>query len=284
MNQLPHHSTLEMGKLSSIFGNTTNSYKFYWFLAILDSIKENENPLIHTNELALRMVANVWYPLDYYKLSFGKQDSFKEIASNVSSLYEVDNSIKSKSLFEQINTILCFYVLNVLLPEQQAQVMMKVLNLLKPTGKAYFSVRRDISEDVYRNHFKHQKPTYQCNVILPFKSIFKNENTEIYEYQHYNQLELKKSDCSFCSVTKEKELIAEMVSCYAIYDKNQVLIIPKRHVASYFDLTFREQTAYTLMLNFVTKLLKKRLSKQSCNIEIKIGVTIEHSSLSATFY
>jgi hypothetical protein len=104
MNQLPNYSNLEIGKLSSIFGNTTNSYKFYWFLAILDSVKENDKALIPMNELALRMVASVWYPLDYYKLSFGKQDSFKEIANYVSSLYKVDNSINSKNLFEQINT------------------------------------------------------------------------------------------------------------------------------------------------------------------------------------
>ncbi len=103
MNDLPQYSNLKISKLSSIFGNTTNSYKFYWFLAILDSIKENEKALIPMNELALRMVANVWYPLDYYKLSFGKQDSFKEIANYVSTLYKVDNSVNSKSLFEQIN-------------------------------------------------------------------------------------------------------------------------------------------------------------------------------------
>jgi 5-methylcytosine-specific restriction endonuclease McrA len=103
MNQLPQYTNLEIGKLSSIFGNTTNSYKFYWFLAILDSIKENEKALIPMNELALRMVASVWYPLDYYKLSFGKQDSFKEIAKFISAHYQVDNSVNSKSLFEQLN-------------------------------------------------------------------------------------------------------------------------------------------------------------------------------------
>jgi ATP adenylyltransferase len=171
----------------------------------------------------------------------------------------------------KFDTILCFYVLNVLLPEQQAQVMMQVSNLLKTSGKAYFSVRRDISQDGYRNHFKHQKPTYQCNVILPFKSIFKNENTEIYEYQHYSQLEQSETDCPFCGVSKEKELIAEMVSCYAILEENKALIIPKRHVSDYFDLTFREQTACNLMLNFVTKELKKRFLSNSFKVEIKIG-------------
>ena len=122
MNQLPLHTNLEIGKLSSIFGNTTNSYKFYWFLAILDSIKENDNTLIPMNELALRMVASVWYPLDYYKLSFGKLDSFKNIAQYISSVYKVDNSVNSKSLFEQINA-------NVK-PEQIKDIQKKVTSTL----------------------------------------------------------------------------------------------------------------------------------------------------------
>jgi len=104
MHQLPTHTTLEIAKLSAVFGDTTNAYKFYWFLSILDSLKDNNKPLIPMNELALRMVASVWYPLDYYKLSFGKQDSFKGIAKNVSKLLDIDNSINSKSLFEQFNT------------------------------------------------------------------------------------------------------------------------------------------------------------------------------------
>lgn len=122
MNQLPHFYNLEIGKLSSVFGNTTNSYKFYWFLAILDSIKENDNTRIPMNELALRMVASVWYPLDYYKLSFGKLDSFKNIAQYISTIYTVDNSINSKSLFEQINENVA--------PEQIKNIQKKVTSTL----------------------------------------------------------------------------------------------------------------------------------------------------------
>ena len=99
MNQLPYHNQLEIGKLSAVFGNTTNSYKFYWFLAILDSMKEKEDRLISLNELALRMVANVWYPLDYYKLSFGKQDSFKEIAKSVSAIFLLLTTVSIQKAF-----------------------------------------------------------------------------------------------------------------------------------------------------------------------------------------
>lgn len=102
--QLPENEGLEISKLSSVFSDTTNSYKFYWFLSILDSLQENNEPVIPLNSIALRMIANVWYPLDYFKLSFGKQDGFKKIAEFVTSKITIDNSINSPSLFNQINS------------------------------------------------------------------------------------------------------------------------------------------------------------------------------------
>ena len=37
-------------------------------------------------------------------------------------------------------------------------------------------------------HKIHKKQTYQCHIKLPYKSIYKNENCEIYEYEHYTLL------------------------------------------------------------------------------------------------
>ena len=72
---LPEHNQLDIGKLSSVFRDTTNSYKFYWFLSILDSLRDNGESIISQKDITLRMLANVWYPLDYFKLSFGKRDA-----------------------------------------------------------------------------------------------------------------------------------------------------------------------------------------------------------------
>ncbi|CAN5327851.1 hypothetical protein BH23BAC3_BH23BAC3_23080 [soil metagenome] len=41
----------------------------------------------------------------------------------------------------KFDTILCQYVLNVLLPEEQADLLMAVSELLKLSGRAYFTVR-----------------------------------------------------------------------------------------------------------------------------------------------
>lgn len=100
--ELPESSELDISRLARVFADKTNSYKFYWLLSILDDLKENDRSLISLNDLALRMVANVWYPLDFFKLSFGKQDRFKAIADFVSTRMIVDNSKNSSPLFEQL--------------------------------------------------------------------------------------------------------------------------------------------------------------------------------------
>ncbi|MEZ4886419.1 MAG: HNH endonuclease domain-containing protein [Chitinophagales bacterium] len=103
--QLPFSNILPIDRLSQCFNDTTNSYKFYWFLAILEAVthsRENGNIVIEMKSLAAKMVSNVWYPLSYYKLSFGKQDGFKGIADEISSKMDIDNRPNSADLFKQI--------------------------------------------------------------------------------------------------------------------------------------------------------------------------------------
>jgi len=186
---------------------------------------------------------------------------------------------------QKYDTIICQYVLNVLQPDQQPEVLMSVCELLKPEGKAYFTVRRDIKYEGFRIHKIHQKTTYQCNVKLPFKSIFKNENCEIYEYQHYNILKKEDIPCPFCNPTTTTELISETATAYAIYDKFPVseghcLIVPKRHVASYFELSVHEQRACWLLVNRCKEIIQKKHNPDGFNIGINVneeaGQTIFH--------
>lgn len=186
----------------------------------------------------------------------------------------------------KFDTILCFYVLNVLLPEEQAKVLIEISRLLKPGGAAYFAVRRDIRYEGFRTHKIHKKPTYQCNVKLPFASVYKNENCEIYEYRHYNLLDHKpKISCPFCRPNPKRQLIAESATAYAIFDKYPVnpghaLIIPKRHCESYFNLSFKEQQACWFMVGEVKFFIEKEFSPDGFNIGINIyeaaGQTVPH--------
>jgi len=101
--QLPISNNLPIEILSQSFNDTTNSYKFYWFLAILDELTETNSSILNLDNLSIRMLSDIWYPLDYFKLSFGKQDSFKNISNFVSGKIKIDNSPKSENLFTQIN-------------------------------------------------------------------------------------------------------------------------------------------------------------------------------------
>ena len=187
---------------------------------------------------------------------------------------------------EKFDTILCFYVLNVLLPEEQAEVLMNVSHLLKPTGKAYFAVRRDIQYEGFRVHKLHQKETYQCSIKLAYLSVFKNENCEIYEYKHYTSLNKGNVVLSPFLIGEEtREMLVETATVFSFYDKFAVseghaLVVPKRLVANYFDLTLKEQTACWIVVNKVKSILQEKYNPDGFNVGINIneeaGQTISH--------
>ena len=159
----------------------------------------------------------------------------------------------------KFDTIICNYVLNVLEPYAQAEVLMNVTNLLSPKGTAYFAVRRDLTEEGFRLHAIHKQWTYQCNVKLPYKSLVANKSYELYQYNHFNKLPRKDGvRCHFCNLARYVEIISETATCVAFYDGYPVspghaLIIPKRHVASYRDLTNHEKEAMNVVQEYVMK-------------------------------
>ena len=177
---------------------------------------------------------------------------------------------------EKYDVIICNYVLNVLMPKEQAYVLMAISELLKPTGKAYFAVRRDLKRQGFRNHYEHNVPTYQCNVQLNQPTFHKAEHCEIYEYQHYNRREDVQNDCIFCVPDSERELITESATMYAILDKfpvslGHVLIISKKHQADYFALSEKEKIALQLMIDRVKTILDKRHQPDGYNIGMNCG-------------
>lgn len=178
---------------------------------------------------------------------------------------------------EKFDTIICNYVLNVLEPYAQAEVMMNVSNLLKPRGFAFFAVRRDLKEEGFRLHAIHKQYTYQCNVHLPFPSLICNSSYELYQYNHFNKLTRKEGEkCPFCRLSRRVEIICETATCVAFYDGYPVspghaLIIPKRHVASYFDLTNHEKEAMNIILQYVKQKIDERYHPDGYNIGINVN-------------
>ncbi|HIK06157.1 MAG TPA: hypothetical protein IGS40_15810 [Trichormus sp. M33_DOE_039] len=77
MYDLPICDSLNISVLAGLFDSTTNSYKYLYFLSLLDILKrKNFDNLstIYFREIIVEMLANAWYTHNYFKLSFGKQD------------------------------------------------------------------------------------------------------------------------------------------------------------------------------------------------------------------
>lgn len=102
MNDLPSHITIPVEILASVFNNTTNSYKYYWFLSILESLQKKNTNEISIEDLCVNMVETVWYPLNFFKLSFGSQDHFRNIADLINSFIDPDNT--KDSIIDQVNS------------------------------------------------------------------------------------------------------------------------------------------------------------------------------------
>lgn len=103
MSNLPSFGTLPVELLSACFQNTTTSYKFYWFLAILEHIKTGGTRIISIDELKSAMIAKIWYPTVYFKLSFGKQDRLSLAASMLNPTDSSELSFDSSQLADLIS-------------------------------------------------------------------------------------------------------------------------------------------------------------------------------------
>ncbi len=81
---IPNDERLPVNRLAASFNNTAAAYKFYWFLSLLTEIEEGQYH-IPKSRLFSGMVADSWYTINYFKISFGKldqlHDKVKEIAA-----------------------------------------------------------------------------------------------------------------------------------------------------------------------------------------------------------
>lgn len=62
--------------LEHCFDHTTQSYKFYWMMSILECVA-NQRYSINIMELSARMASMAWYPILKHSVGFGKTDSFR---------------------------------------------------------------------------------------------------------------------------------------------------------------------------------------------------------------
>jgi hypothetical protein len=98
---LPYDLKVSVSKLSSCFRNTSATYKFYWLLAIIESI-ESGKEVIPKNELFARMIANAWYTVNYFHVSFGKQDKLQQAIEKLKEIEKLDVDTSNVKIFEKL--------------------------------------------------------------------------------------------------------------------------------------------------------------------------------------
>ncbi|WP_100372086.1 HIT family protein [Bacillus sp. FJAT-45037] len=84
---------------------------------------------------------------------------------------------------------------------------------------------------------------------------------------------MNSNTCPFCSITT---YILENDLAYAIYDQypvteGHILVIPKRHVADYFEATSEEQVAVQSLVKGARSLLLDTYSPDGFNVGVNCG-------------
>ena len=82
---LPFSDNLPINKLASSFANTSATYKFYWLIAIIELV-ENSQTTIKKRDVFSRMISNSWYTVNYFHVSFGKQDLIQNAVEDIFSI------------------------------------------------------------------------------------------------------------------------------------------------------------------------------------------------------
>ena len=85
-----------------------------------------------------------------------------------------------------------------------------------------------------------------------------------------------KKECIFCNLDQNREILVENDLAIAFYDAFPVnpghtLIIPKRHVANYFELTEEECVAIQALLKIVKDTVEEKFHPDGYNIGVNVN-------------
>jgi diadenosine tetraphosphate (Ap4A) HIT family hydrolase len=84
------------------------------------------------------------------------------------------------------------------------------------------------------------------------------------------------ADSAVCELCTPADVLLENELAYVRFDSNSlsrahVLVIPRRHVASFFDMTTEEQSAVLVLLNQAQRIIQRNHSPDGYNIGVNIA-------------
>lgn len=88
--------------LANVFRDTAASYKFFWFLGLLNLVeREADRPLKET-EVVTEMIALAWSPVCFYRLSLGVQDKLQDAVKELQRISALPNEVQPSRVREEV--------------------------------------------------------------------------------------------------------------------------------------------------------------------------------------
>jgi hypothetical protein len=157
---LPASDSLDIATFSRLLEDTTNSYKFLFFLSILDVLSRrffSASAPISLKDLAIEMLINAWYPHSVFRLSFGLQDMVAEELDKLqlrfyqSSLKVTEGNknvlrefLQSKSIDEKLTRYVPFRLIRPFFKELKGLKDYQVNGEVKLAAERLFEVRKPL--------------------------------------------------------------------------------------------------------------------------------------------
>jgi diadenosine tetraphosphate (Ap4A) HIT family hydrolase len=87
-----------------------------------------------------------------------------------------------------------------------------------------------------------------------------------------------------CELCEPKDVVFESEFAYVRYDSNSlgaghVIVVPKRHVADFFDMSGAEQGSVLALLNRARRLVQEKHKPDGYNIGVNIGAAAGQSRM-----
>jgi len=98
---LPVHEDLPVNLLAACFNKTSATYKFYWFLSILNRAEQGEVN-VSKRHLFAEMISHSWFTVNYFHVSFGKQDKLQQAIENVKLLENLTIDAHRNDIFKRL--------------------------------------------------------------------------------------------------------------------------------------------------------------------------------------
>lgn len=292
-----------MENIGSLFDNTTATYKYFWFLSIIDKVTLENKTKITFDELVIDMISKAWDYIQKHNLSFGHADSFKmqiEELENVLALSKDTSPENIKTILESnietIKPILKVFTINVpyrfLSPWIRFETNEQVIKVAKQNlnNPMYWIDNNEIN--IYPQWISYIKSKsqelkketeYQLHLFLHKRNsnspFLEEKLNKIHPFQQEEILKVAENNqiiCPFCNLSSNIQIIYETTNTLSFYDlypvsKGHTLIIPKQHIEDYFTIKQNLQTELWQSVNHCKKILDNLYKPDGYNTGINIG-------------